>query len=182
MDAPQLYSPKNKTLLARYRKTIAFVTQTLPPGSRLLDLGTDNPLAAQLRQRGYLVLNTAGEDLDDQPGAAGAAATDAVTAFEILEHLVNPLGVLKAIRAPRLFATVPLALWFARAYRHPTDPRDRHFHEFEDWQFDWLLEKAGWKTVRAEKWTSPSFQVGIRPLLRSITPRYYAVEAVRTLP
>jgi hypothetical protein len=22
---------------------------------------------------------------------------------------------------------------------------DRHYHEFEDWQFDWLLEKSNWK-------------------------------------
>ena len=44
---------------------------------------------------------------------------------------------------------VPLNLWFASAYRNKTDLWDRHYHEFEDWQFDWLLEKAGWhkKTV-----------------------------------
>jgi hypothetical protein len=179
MDAPQFYSIKNKTLRERYRKTIAFVAQTLPRGSRVFDIGVDNPLAHQLRQHGYLVQNTAGEDLDDRPEAAGGEGADAVTTFEILEHLVNPLGVLRAIRAKRLFATIPLALWFARAYRHPTDLRDRHFHEFEDWQFNWLLEKAGWKIVRTEKWKSPTFQLGFRPLLRTITPRYYAVEAER---
>ncbi|MDX1547036.1 MAG: hypothetical protein R3247_08620, partial [Rhodothermales bacterium] len=100
-------------------------------------------------------------------------------AFEILEHLVGPLNVLRAIDAPRLIATVPLRLWFAPAYRNASDPWDRHFHEFEDWQFDWLLEKAGWRIVRRAQWTSPSRALGLRPLLRRITPRYYAVEAVR---
>ena len=61
----------------------------------------------------------------------------------------------------------------------PPDPWGRHFHEFEDWQFDWLLEKAGGRVVRSEKWTSPSRVLGFRPLLRRITPRYYAVEAER---
>jgi hypothetical protein len=100
-------------------------------------------------------------------------------AFEIFEHLVNPLGVLQHLQADHLFASVPLSLWFARAYRHKTNAWDRHFHEFEDWQFDWLLEKAGWKIIRGEKWTSPAGTIGIRPLLRRFIPRYYIVEAKR---
>lgn len=68
---------------------------------------------------------------------------------------------------------------FAKAYRSKTDEWDRHIHEFEDWQFDWLLEKAGWEIIRKEKWTSPINKIGIRPILRFITPRYYIVEAVR---
>jgi len=55
----------------------------------------------------------------------------------------------------------------------------RTYHEFEDWQFDWLLEHSGWKIVRTEKWTSYGAYNGIRPLLRRFTPRYYAVEAAR---
>ena len=55
--------------------------------------------------------------------------------------------------------------------------RDRHYHEFEDWQFDWLLEKAGWNIKKRQKWTSPISKIGIRPILRKFTPRYYAVYA-----
>jgi hypothetical protein len=29
---------------------------------------------------------------------------------------------------------------------------DRHYHEFEDWQLDWLLEKTGWKIIDSQKW------------------------------
>lgn len=177
MNVPSAASPVHA---ARFERTLAFVRRTLPPPASLLDLGPPNPLAERLRAAGYAVAHTEG-DLDLEPERAAAEA-DAVTAFEILEHLVNPFGVLRALRAPRLFATVPLRLWFASAYRHPTDPYDRHFHEFEPWQFDWLLEKAGWRIVRTERWT-PARQglpLGLRPLLRRVTPRWYAVEAVRS--
>jgi len=79
----------------------------------------------------------------------------------------------------KLLVTVPLRLWFASAYRNTNDPRDCHYHEFEDWQLDMLLEKAGWHIVYREKWTHPVGKWGIRPLLRLFTPRYYAVYAVR---
>ena len=33
-------------------------------------------------------------------------------------------------------------------HRSKTDSRDRHYHEFEAWQFDWLLEKSGWSVKK----------------------------------
>ena len=85
--------------------------------------------------------------------------------------------VLKDIQAKKLVASVPLKLWFASAYKSKIDEWDRHYHEFEDWQFDWLLEKAGWRIVKREKFTNPIKKIGIRPILRRITPRYYLVYA-----
>jgi hypothetical protein len=161
----------------RYDKTLAFMRASLRPPARLLDIGTPNAFSEQLARAGYSVVNTQGEDLDEQPEVVSGYKTEAATAFEIFEHLLNPLGVLRNIQAPVLFASVPLRLWFVPAYRHPTNRWDQHFHEFEDWQFDWLLEKAGWKIVRSAKWTSPVYKPGIRPLLRLFTPRYYIVEA-----
>lgn len=170
----------NAAHLDRFDRTLAFVQTALAPPARLLDVGPDNVLAQAFRDAGYDVENTGEADLDDAPEAAAPEA-DAVTAFEVLEHLVNPLGVLRAARAPRLFASVPLRLWFATAYRNPTDPWDRHYHEFEPWQFDWLLDKGGWDVVRRETWTPAKTGVplGLRPLLRKVTPRWYVVEAVR---
>ncbi|MEM1126189.1 MAG: methyltransferase domain-containing protein [Bacteroidota bacterium] len=174
------YTAERPDIQRRYARTLAFLQQTLPPPARILDLGARNPFSSILEDAGYTVINTPPDlDLDDEPHIVQEAEVDAVTAFEILEHLLAPLGVLRAVQAPRLFVTVPLRLWFATAYRHPTDPWDRHYHEFEDWQFDWLLEKAGWRIVRHEKWTNPTSAIGWRPLLRRFTPRHYAVEAVR---
>ncbi|MDE2958074.1 MAG: methyltransferase [Bacteroidota bacterium] len=166
------------TLERRFVRTLDFLQESMPAPARILDLGGPNLLAERMRAVGYEVSNTEG-DLDDPPSGVRQSGLDAVTAFEILEHLVAPLNVLRAIEAPRLFATVPLRLWFATAYRNPNDPLDQHFHEFEDWQFDWLLERAGWTIVRRAKWTSTFFGIGLRPLLRTVTPRLYAVEAVR---
>ena len=79
----------------------------------------------------------------------------------------------------KLIASVPLKLWFSNAYKNPNDKRDRHYHEFEDWQFDWLLEKSGWEIISRKKWTNPTKKIGLRPILRLFTPRYYIVYAKR---
>lgn len=173
-----LLAPENKALDLRFRQTLAFIGATLSPPAHILDLGAPNRLSKIMTARGYLVRNTEG-DLDIKPETVHGVDADAVTAFEILEHLVSPYPLLRLISAPRLFATVPLRMWFAGASFNPRDTWDRHYHEFEEWQFDWLLDKAGWKIIRSEKWISPAYRIGIRPLLRRLKPRYYAVEAVR---
>jgi hypothetical protein len=161
----------------RYSRTMDFLQSVLPAPATLLDLGVRNELSEIMESYGYKVINTEGEDLDTDLDLVKNAEVDAVTAFEIFEHLVSPFNVIAAIPCKKLIATVPLNLWFARAYRSDTDPWDRHYHEFEDWQFDWVLEKAGWEIRKTEKWTSPVPTVGLRPLLRKFTPRYYAVYA-----
>src|SRR5690606_31030480 len=139
----------------------------------ILDLGVVNPFSEIMTEQGYIVKNTNGEDLDLDVSAIENSDANVVTAFEIFEHLLSPFTVLKAIKADKLVASVALKLWFSAAYRSKTDMLDRHYHEFEDWQFDWLLEKAGWKIIAKEKWTNPTKKLGVRPLLRFFTPRYY---------
>jgi len=163
----------------RFKKTIEFLEDVVSPPAKILDLGVENPFSKIMTAHNYQVENTNGEDLDLITDAVKSADYDAVTAFEIFEHLVSPFNVLRDIQAPKLIATVPLKLWFADAYQNKTDLRDRHFHEFEDWQFDWLLEKAGWEIKKTLKWTNPVGKIGVRPLLRKVTPRYYAVYAER---
>ncbi len=162
----------------RYKRTINFMKESLPPPAHLLDLGEENRLSTLLSDMGYIVQNTQG-DLDLHPEIVKNNNVDAVTAFEILEHLIAPFNVIRSINAPRLFATVPLNLWFSKAHYNKDDPWDRHFHEFEEWQFDALLEKAGWIIIRRDKWNNPVIKPGFRPILRLFTPHYYAVEAVR---
>lgn len=163
----------------RYQKTLEFLKESVPPPARILDLGVKNPFTYIMKEEGYKVQNTSGEDLDDDFSAVQNDEFELVTAFEIFEHLVAPYNILKEIKADKLIASVPLKLWFSPAYRSKTDERDRHYHEFEDWQFDWLLEKSGWKINKTLKWTNPVHKMGIRPILRKFTPRYYAVYAER---
>ena len=163
----------------RYKKTIEFLERSLPAPSNILDLGVKNPFSELMQQRGYQVINTTGEDLDVDYKAVENPQIEAVTAFEIFEHLLAPYNLLKAIKAEKLVASVPLRLWFSEAYRSKTDPWDRHYHEFEDWQFDWLLEKTGWQIKKSAKFTNPVKKLGFRPLLRSFTPRYYLIYAQR---
>ena len=161
----------------RYRHTLKFLQKVLPAPASILDLGVRNDFSEIMEQNGYKVFNTEGEDLDILPDIVNKHQVDAVCAFEILEHLIAPFNVLKAIESNKLIATIPLNLWFAKAYRSKTDIWDRHYHEFEDWQFDWLIEKSGWTLKETEKWTSPVNKVGFRPILRKFIPRYYAVYA-----
>ncbi len=180
MDSTENYDlENNKSLQKRYQLTLHFLLKSVQPPKKILDLGTPNPLSEIIKEKGFDVINTKGENLDEHPEVVAQYQVDVVTAFQIFEHLLNPLSVLKKLNSNKLIASVPLSLWFAKAYRSKTDEWDRHYQEFEDWQFDWLLDKAGWKIVRREKWTSPVNRLGIRPLLRLFTPRYYIVEAIR---
>ncbi len=163
----------------RYKHTLAFLQEVVTTEEKILDLGITNPFSEILINLNYSVTNTQGEDLDVNTTVVKTENYDVVTAFQILEHLVAPFNVLKDIKAKKLLASVPLKLWYASAYRSKTDDRDRHYHEFEDWQFDWLLEKAGWQIMKKEKFTNPINKIGLRPFLRRFSPRYYLVYAER---
>jgi hypothetical protein len=170
----------NNSHQKRYQKTLNFLNQHIDPASLILDLGVKNPMSELMQAHGYRVENTEGEDLDeDQKGLINSKA-EVVTAFEILEHLLSPYQVLKSIKAKKLVASVPLKLWFSDAYRSKSDSRDRHFHEFEDWQFDWLLEKTDWKIKASQKWVNPPQSFGARSFLRYFTPRHYVVYAEKS--
>ena len=165
----------------RYDKTYAFLQKHIDPSESILDLGVSNPFSKILTEKGYTVSNTQGEDLDLDFSAVQKTEAQVVTAFEIFEHMLAPLHLLRAIDQPKkLLASVPLKLWFASAYRSKTDHWDRHYHEFEPWQFDWLMEKSGWEIKDSIQWAHPVNKIGIRPLLRTFTPRYYLIYAERS--
>jgi hypothetical protein len=163
----------------RFKHTLEFIGKHISSSETILDLGVSNPLSKLMSEKGYNVSNTSGEDLDEDRSALAHSEASVVTAFEIFEHLLNPYTILKEIKSDKLFISVPMRLWFSPAYRSKTDKWDRHYHEFEDWQLDWLLEKTGWKIIDSAKWANPVKKIGIRPLLRSFTPRYYIIYAER---
>ncbi|OCB76644.1 methyltransferase [Flavobacterium crassostreae] len=161
----------------RFQHTLTFLNKHVQKSERILDLGVENPFSKIMKNEGYSVQNTTGEDLDLDQSVVANTTTEVVTALEIFEHLLNPYTVLSQIKAKKLIISIPMRLWFAAAYRSKTDPWDRHYHEFEDWQLDWLLQKTGWKIIDRQKWTNPVKKVGLRPLLRYFTNRYYIVYA-----
>ncbi|MFD0796619.1 methyltransferase [Maribacter chungangensis] len=163
----------------RFAITMAFLQKHIAKEESILDLGVPNPLSKLMTDAGYKVQNTKGEDLDRDFNSVLGFNGEVVTAFEIFEHLLAPLNVLSEIKANKLVTSIPLRLWFSEAYQSKFDPWDRHYHEFEDWQFDWLLEKSGWEIKDRLKWTHPVKKLGIRPVLRLFTPRYYIVYAER---
>ncbi|MBK0370990.1 methyltransferase domain-containing protein [Flavobacterium agrisoli] len=161
----------------RFKLTLEFLQKHIPTSETILDLGVENPFSKIMKDAGYSVSNTSGEDLDLNQSALQNSNAQVVTALEIFEHLLNPFTVLKEIKAEKLIISIPMRLWFSAAYRSKTDMWDRHYHEFEDWQLDWLLEKTGWKIIDSKKWTNPVKQLGLRPFLRRFTNRYYIVYA-----
>jgi len=164
----------------RFKITLEFLQKHIEKDELILDLGIENPLSSLIKKNGYNINNTSGENLDIDRSTIKNSNAEVITAFEIFEHLLNPYSVLKDIKAKKLVASIPLRLWFAGAYKNNNDERDRHFHEFEDWQFDWLLNNTGWKIVDYKKFTNPVKKIGLRPLLRLFTDRYYLVYAEKT--
>lgn len=161
----------------RFNLTLDFLKKHIGTNEKILDLGVENPFSKIMKQEGFSVTNTKGEDLDNDQTTLQNEDYTVTTAFEIFEHLLNPYTILQNIKSDKIFISIPMRLWFSPAYRSKTDMWDRHYHEFEDWQLDWLLEKTGWKIIDRKKWTNPVKQFGIRPLLRKFTNRYYIVYA-----
>ena len=163
----------------RFKITLDFLQKHISKNETILDLGVENPFSKIMKEDGFNVQNTSGEDLDIDQSSLLNKEYSVVTGFEIFEHLLNPFTILNAVKSDKIIISIPLRLWFSPAYRSKTDMWDRHYHEFEDWQLDWLLEKTGWKIIDRTKFTNPVNKIGIRPILRKFTPRYYIIIAER---
>ena len=152
----------------------------MPPPCKILDLGTPNDFSEIMKNAGYEVENTKGENLDIDFKIVSESDADLITAFEIFEHMLAPFNLLNSLKNKKLIASIPLKLWFASAYWKENDDWDKHYHEFEVKQFNFLLEKSGWNIIKYEKWTPyKRFKLGIRPFLRMFTNRYYIVYCER---
>lgn len=172
----------NKYPDLRYTKTLNFLKKYIKTNENILDLGTLNPFSEIMIKEGFNVQNTNGEDLDNEFKIVHNYNVDCYTSFELFEHLLAPYNVLSEIKKGKLIVSVPLKVWFAKAYWNPKNEWDRHYHEFEPNQFEWLLEKSGWTIIHKEKWKSPDkIRFGIRPFLRFIWPSYYFIYAEKNI-
>lgn len=164
----------------RFDRTLDFMADLDLKSLKILNLGPCNPLSDLLKDRGYDITNTQkNQDLDLDFEVVKNKQFDVVVGFEILEHLVSPFPLLNSISANKLVLSVPLSLWFSKAYWNENDPYDRHYHEFEPRQLRMLLEKSNWKIIKEIKHTNYTNKIGIRPLLRMFTPRHYFVYCER---
>ena len=75
----------------RFQYTLEFLKKHIDTKESILDLGVDNPFSKIMRQNGYEVENTSGEDLDFDYSSVLQSKAEVITAFEIFEHLLAPL-------------------------------------------------------------------------------------------
>lgn len=168
----------NKQKEKRFRKTLAFVNKHINTDTKILDLGTENPFSDILKKEGFDVKNTQGENLDTDYSTYLDTDADVITSFEIFEHMLAPFNILNELKTDKLIASIPLKLWFANAYWNEAVDWDKHYHEFEIKQFNFLLQQSGWVVKDFEVWKSSNWRkIGFRQLLRNFTPRYYIVYA-----
>ncbi|MBM3162840.1 MAG: class I SAM-dependent methyltransferase [Chlorobi bacterium] len=153
----------------RWRKTMRFIEGS-PPSvaevSSALDLGDRTPLCDDLERHFGCPFASTGCDLDVD---TLSGSYDVVTAFEVLEHLYNPLHALlevrKALAGPhaRLFVSVPAA---KPAMLKSPD----HFHEMSPSELDSLFARAGFSVIRSGRFRIrhwPFYLTGFKPFLRA---------------
>ena len=157
----------------RWEKSLAFVRESgaiTIPARAGLDIGDRTPVTEMLEAHFGCRFDNTAVDLDTEPLEV-AGRYPVVTAFEVIEHLYNPLHLLLEIRealdpAPssRLFLSTPA--WKPGFLQSPD-----HFHEMQKRSLDALLSRAGFEVARSAGFgiRSPLFCLrGVRPLLRCI--------------
>ena len=77
----------------RYKHTIEFLESLISKEETILDLGVENPFSKIMKDRGYEVKNTNGEDLDFDTSSIEKSDADVVTAFETIEHFTKEDGI-----------------------------------------------------------------------------------------
>ena len=153
----------------RWQRTLEFLrgsSLAVASYSAALDLGERTPFTALLEQHfGCPFKNTSIDlDIESLSGSFGV-----VTAFEVLEHLFNPLHAMLEVRRllvgddARLFVSMPL--WKPSFLASPD-----HFHEMTRSEALSLFIRAGFAVLRSAEFRirHPLFYLtGVKPLLRA---------------
>jgi len=75
---------QNNFPFKRYQITVDFINKHIGKNEFILDLGVENPLSNILRDNGFKVDNTGGEDLDIDRTSIIQSKASVVTAFQYL--------------------------------------------------------------------------------------------------
>ena len=87
----------------RFKITLEFLQKHIEKDELILDLGIENPLSSLIKKNGYNINNTSGEDLNIDRSAIKNSNAKVITAFEIFEHLLNPMVCLKTLKQKNLW-------------------------------------------------------------------------------
>ena len=155
----------------RWERSVAFLRGSAMAGRQLptgLDIGDRTPMTGMLESLFACRFDTTSIDLDTE---CLEGSYPVVAAFEVLEHLYNPLHLLleaRKVLAPgpdsRLFVSTPA--WKPLLLQSPD-----HFHEMPRRSLESLFDRAGFTVVRRREFRIRPYGfclTGIRPLLRCI--------------
>ncbi|SVD45776.1 uncharacterized protein METZ01_LOCUS398630, partial [marine metagenome] len=156
----------------RWKKTLLFLNQFQACSG--LDIGNRTPLTKQLEAHYNCSFKNTTIDLDE---GQLIGEYDVITAFEIIEHLFNPLHLLTEISQVlkdegKLYLSTPkgkpLFLW-----------SEEHFHEMHEKSLMNLINRAGFKMIRKETiliHPLSFYFTGLRPFFRLFYERYWLIE------
>jgi len=165
----QLWSPNTQDVKKFVdKKIIPFLN--IKRGDWCIDLGEKNPRMEYLKERtGINVTQIDANDFNFDALLSPLAKIDAVFAFEVVEHLQNPLHFmreLKRLTDNSIYVIIPENpkwLW-----------HEMHFNEMKKKHFDkWILKPLDLRIVRYKKiifiasWKR--YLIGFRPLYRLLT-------------
>jgi len=165
IDSNYLNDPAHQI---RWKRTLEFLRGSSLSGAMLggLDVGDRTPFTTLLEQQFDCPFTNTAVDLDIEPLSGSFRV---VTAFEVLEHLYNPLHALLEIKSilagtdVRLFLSMPL--WKPSYLASPD-----HFHEMTRIAALLLFSRAGFTVLRNAEFRirHPLFYLtGVKPLLRA---------------
>jgi SAM-dependent methyltransferase len=150
------------SFLNRAKETIKFIQ----PTGKIADCGEDNPLKRMIEY--YHVVSITSIDWNFNEPLNIADRYDTILAFEVLEHIFNPLVFLNSIK--RLLSNNG-SIYLSTPYQLPQIIKAiHHYHEIPTDRLMWLFDEARLKIVRSGKITIAGNWYehihGIRPILR----------------
>jgi len=164
-----------RTTQKRWKITKEFLAEV--PNAKIgLDLGDRTIFTEELENFFKCPFTNSNIDLDTE---TIEGKYDIITAFEVIEHLFNPLHCLLEVSNSlnsngRLYLSTPKS--------KPTIiSSPLHFHEMSERSLNALFNRANFKVTRKTTFDVHSFWfyfTGIRPLLRGIFDRHWLFELI----